>query len=384
MKMRLLWFIWFALLAVLIVGKVQGWLPSWGYNAGVITISIVFPVILGLTIWFVLAPKNYFFTFAKESTAKIVVKGDKFDKCIIQWEGYTLDHGWNVIEGEEPWHPFGGFRFYGLWPIWDIFIYRLRWHDVQRTGDTAFEKPEFHDEIIDYVLLRPDVYWVKIFKAETGGAGVRERIPVDVEFLTTMRVVNPYKATFVAPIGWVENVMLRLIPVYRGLVADKSVDELLAFKGHGEEFWRYLKEKEAFTGLIKGVFEDQWGVRIEENGVQIKNIDLPDEYQDAAAEQKKQELKAAGRAAEAVGSVIAMLAHARGKSVEKIRAEIDGSPEMRQEFMNLAKDLVVRKLGIEGKSYLDIRVEGAKGFERMLLNALAAWQRMPGTAKKED
>jgi hypothetical protein len=37
----------------------------------------------------------------------------------------------------------------------------------------------------------------------------------------------------------------------------------------------------------------------------------------------------------------------------------------------------VRKMGIEGGAYVDIRVIGAEGIERMLLNALAAWRRMP-------
>jgi len=37
----------------------------------------------------------------------------------------------------------------------------------------------------------------------------------------------------------------------------------------------------------------------------------------------------------------------------------------------------VRKLGIEGRSYLDVRVDGAEGLERLLLNVLAVWQRMP-------
>jgi len=45
--------------------------------------------------------------------------------------------------------------------------------------------------------------------------------------------------------------------------------------------------------------------------------------------------------------------------------------------LDLAKDLVVRKLGIEGKSYLDIRVQGAEGIEKTILNALAVWRKMP-------
>ena len=254
----------------------------------------------------------------------------------------------------------------------------MRWHDLQRTGGGEVEKPVFHEEVLDYVLLRPDVYWTKVPRAETGGA---ERIPVDVEFLTTMQVVNPYKVIFVAPISWAENVLLRLAPVYRGLIATKPLDDLLTLRGRGDEIWNELMGVGEFN-LIRDVLEKEWGIKVQEKGIQIKDIDLPRDYQDAAAAQRRQELQAGGRAAEAVGTVISMMAQARGKPIAEIKSEIDASSEMRQEFLNLAKDLVVRKLGIEGKSYLDIRVQGAEGLERMILNALAAWQRMPGEKKE--
>lgn len=370
--------LWIISLATLITAGVMGFLPVWGYLLGAFWMAFT----TFLLIWFWLAPQNYFFTFVKESTAKIVVRGDAFSRALIQWKGYTFNDKWDVVpsRGRERWHPLGGLRFYGIWPIWDILIYTLRWHDLQRTGGGEVETPVFHEEVLDYVLLRPDVYWTKVLRAETGG---EERIPLDVEFLTTMKVVNPYKVIFVAPISWVENVLLRLAPIYRGLIASKSLDELLALKGKGEQIQDALMRDGKFN-LIKDVLEQEWGIKIEENGIQIKDIDLPKDYQDAAAAQRRQQLEAGGRAAEAIGTVISMMAQARGKTEEEIKKEINRNKTMRREFLDLAKDLAVRKLGIEGRSYLDIRVQGAKGLERMILNSLAAWQRMPGGEKKEE
>jgi hypothetical protein len=115
------------------------------------------PTIAFLLVYFILAPNNCFFTFVKEGKAKFVVRGDKFEKCLIQWEGHTFDYSkdhpekWNVIPGKER-HILGGLRFYGLWPLFDIHIYKFRW-----TGVTEDGKIQHKEEWLDYILLKDDV-----------------------------------------------------------------------------------------------------------------------------------------------------------------------------------------------------------------------------------
>ncbi|MBU3924416.1 hypothetical protein KJ854_00590, partial [Patescibacteria group bacterium] len=184
---------------------------------------------------------------------------------------------------------------------------------------------------------------------------------------------NPYKVLFVAPFNWVENVMIRLNALFRDWTGRKTLDQILEVEENPEELWREIGENE----LIRDTFGKEWGVGVEKHGVQIRKVDMPPEYQEAAAKEKKQELEAAGRAAETVGTVLAMMAYSRGITIKKIQEEIQGDTEKQKEFLVIAKDLVTRKIGIEGGSYLDIRVQGAEGLERMFLNALSAWQRMP-------
>jgi len=88
------------------------------------------------------------------------------------------------------------------------------------------------------------------------------------------------------------------------------------------------------------------------------------------------EKEADRRATETIGTVVQMLAKAKGKEPEEIQREIKENPELEKEFLAFSKDLVVRKLGIEGQSYLDVRVQGAEGIERIFLNALAVWKKM--------
>ncbi|MBI4123091.1 MAG: SPFH domain-containing protein [Parcubacteria group bacterium] len=263
------------------------------------------PVVLGiacfLLVWFVLAPRNLFFTFVSEGTAKIVVKADQFSRCLIQWKGYTLDENGNVVSGKDGFHPFGGLRFVGIWPIWDIFVYLLRWNDVHRAEERngRIEEVRFHAKWLDYILLRPDVYWTKLTGAETtpGTAETpeaQERIPLDVEFNITMQVINPYKVMFVAPPNWVENVLVRLDAVLRGFVATHTLDELLAMRGGGGEQAEIVTWNELGAHPFIQETLGEWGISIPENGIQMKNIGIPADIQQAAQARRTEQLRAEG------------------------------------------------------------------------------------------
>lgn len=334
-------------------------------------ILIVGLLVALLIIWFLLAPNNTIWSFVPEGTAKIVVRGESFVKAFIQWAGYTFDKDWNVISEDathkEPRH-FGGIRFNGI-PLLDIiFSYNLRWKSVRQSKEGTEVK--FHEETLDYVPLKPEVYFTKIFAAETEPP---ERIPLDIEWLVTIRVTNPYRVLFVAPHNWVENTLNRLNALFMSWVGTKTLDEILEIKENPEQLWQEVGEHE----LVQKTLEGEWGVKVELSGIQMGRIDLPSDFQDAAAQEKKQKLQAAGRSAETVGTVLAMMAHSRGVTIGEIQEEIQGNPEKQKEFLEIAKDLVKRKIAIEGGSFVDIRVEGAEGLEASLLNLVTAWHRMP-------
>lgn len=247
------------------------WIPI-GLGIGVIGIIILFP----LFVWGVLAPSNRFFTFVKEGTAKIVVKADQYNKTLIQWKDYTLDDEGNVVKDgtrkkgrtyREPRHLFGGLRFYGLWPLLDIYTYRLRWTSIRQDGAIS---P--HDEMLDYALLKDHLYLVKIDRAED-----KDMVPLDIELLVTMRVVNPYRAIFRVQ-DWVEMVLGRMKPLFRQYVAENTFKQLVERKQQaGGELWERLLK----TGEIK-LFRNEYGIEVREGGVEMKDITPPPQYQEAA------------------------------------------------------------------------------------------------------
>jgi len=234
---------------------------GWHILLGVlVTIVVAFPLVA----WFILAPRNLFFTFVKEGTAKIVVRGDKFEKVLIQWEEHTLNKDWNVVMGKEPWHPLGGFRFYGFWPIMDVFIYNFQWTGVKENG----EIDPHPKETVDYILLKDDTYWAKVEKAEDA-----KLLPLDVEIVLTIRIVNPYKALFRVE-NWLETVVNRTKPAVRDAITLKEYEELIKDK---EAVGKTIYERLNGQRLLRE-FSGRYGVDLRK--IEVKEINPPEKYRD--------------------------------------------------------------------------------------------------------
>jgi regulator of protease activity HflC (stomatin/prohibitin superfamily) len=325
------------------------------------------------------------FTIVREGTAKAVTRLGGFKKIIMAWRDYELDEEWNVKPVREvgkKLHLPGGLRFVGIWPLDKVYTYKFRWQGIEIVEGK--EKVEFHEKTIDYILVKPDVYWTQILGAETGPVEKPERIPLDIQWLVTMRVVNPYKTLFKAPPNWVENILARLNAHFRDWVAMKSLDEILALR---KEPAKLLEELKNFNiDLFEKVFEEEWGVLVE--GIQIRDIGLPTPYREAAARRRELELEAEARrtqfeieakarAAEIMGTVIEAVVTASGRKREEVEEEFRRNPEEFYRKHKTVIDNVMTKLSMEERAYLRIETPGATGALGDFLRLIAAWQRMP-------
>lgn len=216
------------LLAVAILCVTPWFLPiglSWKISITLIGfISIL--VMDFFLIYFWWAPNNLYFTFIPEGTAKHILKGKAYHKTLIQWKGHALateksrrvEIG-DVIEIKEElkwWFflrrllifirtCFGGLRYYGFWPIKDVWIYDFSW--TNRTQDGEIQKHP--KQAMDYLLLKDDVFVVEVRDAED-----KDALHADILLILTLRVVNPYQASFVVQ-NWLETVINRVVPAVR-------------------------------------------------------------------------------------------------------------------------------------------------------------------------
>lgn len=133
-----------------------------------------------------------------------------------------------------------------------------------------------------------------------------------------------------------------------------------------------------------------------ETSLVIQEIELPPGLERALPtmdiqrlEMEASKYEASQVATETVGTAIQMMAKSRGIKPEDVQEKINKSTKMQREFLELAKDLIVREMGSKRGAYLDIRVggveskgEGAgKGFIEKVTEAIiaivAAYQNMP-------
>jgi len=351
---------------------------KWWLIAGITLLLIIISFVnrwiaLLLLLIVIFLPK---ITVVEEGTVKIVIRLGQYLKPLIAWKGRVIDKDGNVVKGEET-HLLGGLRLAGFYWIDDIYEYKFRWLSLELVDGQ--EKIVFHEKKLDYIFVRPDVYPVEQKGAETKPP---ERIALDNVWLATIRVVNPYKALFDAPSNWNENVLSKLEALLRGWVGMHDFDEILNILGTKKSApWDDLKDED----LLVEKFEKEWGIKIEEKGIEIKKVTPPKYIEESASRQRQQELEAAGTAASTVGAVIAQMSVARGKTQKEIQVEIEKDENLKREFLDIAKDLTIRQMGIKGKAYVDIRVPaGIGGLEKTILEALAAFTRMPTGGQSSD
>ncbi|MFH1180828.1 MAG: SPFH domain-containing protein, partial [bacterium] len=319
-----------------------------------------FPIVL-IALFFLL----FRFTIVSEGTAKAITRFGACKKIVVAWEKHELDDDAEVRvspRGEK--HFFGGLRFVGIWPLDRVFNYKFRWQDLQLVAGK--EVVQFHEEILDYIFVRPDVYFTQIAGAETAPP---ERYALDVKFLVTIRVGNPRRALFVAPSNWLENVMARLNARFTGWIGTKTFDEILKnYKDPGAVWAEFC-----FDPLIE-MLRDEWGVQVEDNGIQIKEVIPPKEIQDALASQKRQEAEVAGRVAEAAGIAIQAEAQSRGITTEEIKKILSSSSpdvKLQADIAEYIKEYAVRQLGFKEHGRFEFKTEGAGPAEGAVYNAIA-------------
>ncbi|MFA5318238.1 MAG: SPFH domain-containing protein [Patescibacteria group bacterium] len=217
-----------------------------------------------------LAERNIIFTIVREGTAVAIMgAGDSgFQRFVSCFRGKTLNQGtWDVrdvnIAPDKTWWQwivkfFGlsGVHYLGIPGMQSIHRYKFRWNSLlqseqegaQNAGGIYF-KP--HDDWLRYILLQEDVYYARVESAEDEGM-----VPLNLDITLRVRIVNPYKALFVAQ-EWLEMTWAIVLPSLRRFISTKSWQEL---SGNLDQ------HEQDYTTSIQGDLdrlETTYGVKVE-------------------------------------------------------------------------------------------------------------------------
>ena len=282
-----------------------------GFTVGVITILSAGILFAFIVLVYILAKLNIFFTIVQEGTAKAIKKFGKFQRMVMAYGNHALDQRGTIRlpdeDGEEgiefvknadgtirtekykikiqppPFKFLGGLRWVGIPLIHSVHKYEFRWvsyEQGEKDGKLA-EKIICHAEKIDYILLQDDIYYNFVHGPETS-----EMIPVDVDLLLTIRVMNPYKAMFRVQ-NWLEAILNQVKPAFRNFIFSKTLKELM---GKEEKMEREVDKFLEDSG-IANYAERDYGVRLKKVG--MAKVDLTGErgkiYTEAATKQYEAE-----------------------------------------------------------------------------------------------
>jgi len=159
----------------------------WGLVIGAI---IVLPIIFLFICYYILAPKNIFFTFGRENRLLSVMIGKKFTGKVIlpsktiyvdTEDEYLIKKFKNNQEREKFKQPsIWGMHWIGIYPFYSIYERRqqwLEWKSVDGGGRTII----LRDEITPYLFCKPFEYAMLLEEGEDAGG-----IPLNVYFTVTL------------------------------------------------------------------------------------------------------------------------------------------------------------------------------------------------------
>ncbi|MBI2053967.1 MAG: hypothetical protein HYT36_01345 [Candidatus Staskawiczbacteria bacterium] len=274
------------------------------------------------------------FTLVNEGTAKAFMRLGALKKTAGEWRGHIVDRDTGEVADlpmgtEQGKSLLGGLYFVGFWPLDKVYKYDFEYSKFEVVGGKLRLVPRnlSGKNAIDYILIRPDTFGIEIDEAETMP---EERIPVNIMLNVSVRVKNVQKALFKAPTNWWRKLEARLIALFRGWTTTVTVDEVLGLKGRPEEVWRIINEQS--PNLVDNV-EDEWGIIIEENKVEIRDISFPADVQsalkarkqlelEAEANLRKQEVDAKSTASATLGRLMESLSQGSGVDVNDLQAEL--------------------------------------------------------------
>ena len=330
---------WYVLIGLLVLGTIFIFTSlAWSLDTamkvtGIIMIATAFTgivIVSGLALIFVLAEYNILFTMVEEGRWKAVLKFGQFHKLIMVYDGHAFDQYWNIRHISEQggkakhrlgpneeeyqidleknrvksWLP-GGIFWIGLPFIFTIHTYHFVWDSYQKDTREAdgktITKIVHHDKWLDYILVQDDVYFTVL-----EGAEAEKMVPLDIQILLTIRILNPYKALFRVQ-NWLEQTINIALPYIRTRIASMDYEKLVASKEGGE----LQKTSEAF---LKELYDEA----LQDYGVRIKKLGIPSF--DPSGDRGVNFVEAASRAyvAEQEAKAIVIRAEAEKKRLETV------------------------------------------------------------------
>jgi len=304
----------------------------------------------------------------QEATAVAFKYLGRYAYCVMEFrdhhfasdDGTIVDGPGRNSIGEEPWC---------VWRVgggWVFYLHPL----VEPARYADYNNPDGFGEGVMVRLgdTTPQPYVSQAITASP------ENVPLNVEFVATMRVVNPYRWLFSSPKDVNNQVVNRMDAILRAWVRGGDQNRAQAARGDGVKLW-----KDIVAQGCQSVFDQlktNWGMEVRENSIIVQDVGYDQAYQDALKAESQAKFQANASVAETAGRVLRSVAIMSGVDVDnpselkefmdKLKADpsLRGKPASKggyKEAFAYAEDQVKRDRAADAGDLDDIRIGNADG-----------------------
>ncbi|MFA5009299.1 MAG: SPFH domain-containing protein [Candidatus Paceibacterota bacterium] len=228
-----------------------------GATAAAILIVVFF---VFLVLYFIWAKHDILTCNVNEGYCKVIVVGDKFKRIVFNHKGKAMNKDWEIVEENSPNAYYKDKSTLGMHTIWPLFFGKVYTHILAwRKYDFLKKAPIDRRELLTQTSLMDYPYYIETLQAED-----KDRAPLDLFTVVTMRIVNPYKALFKITTEWIEVATPKIQGTYVAYIKLHSFQEMLEnVKSLGDSIFEEMKQS-------GGIFEELRDIY----GVEIISIDV--------------------------------------------------------------------------------------------------------------
>ncbi len=294
--------------------------------------------------------------FLEEGTGAIALKNGAYYKTLICKQDHRVNEPeGDIVRGYE-WHPFGGWRWVGLWPYFRLFVKReFHW---TKTAPGQKELEDREDFNLYRFLIRFYTYGIKSDDAEDVNG-----VPVHSLWSFTAWTSNLRKA-WLDTQDWFTSFRDRTKPYIRHHVGQHTYENIIAKPDIRLD--KLVEETLRGEGIFKAL-NGMHGLTIE--ATECVDISPDAKYREDTTKTFRGEQEAKRRRSELVGStsgaVMEMIADQTGTSLKTIKREFKKDPDAAlkkyESLIKLNQDFVVRSMGLNAGAVRQYYFSGAQG-----------------------
>ncbi len=345
----------------------------------IIATMVIIIIIAFIVLYFLWAKYDLITCNVNEGYCKVVVVGEKFQGILFNHKGKAMSKNWDIVDENSPDAFYKDKSIWGMHIIWPLVLGKVYTHILAwRKYDFLKKTPIDRRELLTQTSLMAYPFYIETLQAED-----KDRAPLDLFTVVTMRIVNPYKALFKITTEWIEVATPKIQGTYVAYIKLHSFQEMLEnVKSLGDSIFDEMKQPGGIFEELRDIYgveiisidvieiiggDKDMQAAIKANAVAKLRKDATITDAEAAAKKKviDSEAEKQARANKTAGLFMTLISGRTGLSEDKVKEQMANNPEDFQKRyaseIRACNKLVEQMVSAEANGLVQILTSGSTG-----------------------